>query len=724
MRLSRLTVCALVFAAALPRAETLPRALAQIPGGPPAASAPAETSVGAGGTAAPGSAALPTAAAPPAAADCPLFPTSRPIFDIPFQIDEPIPGQEPVQVQLHTSEDRGATWKLFDKVEPNVGRFTFRAERDGEYWFLVRTLNRVGKLLPDKPPAPELRVLVDTVPPQIELTCSRTTSGEISANWRCADPQLKVETLELSYQGVDDGAQWRRVVTAPSQPGPDGKWIGQATFSPRDARPPHYVKVEVSDSAGNRAAAQQQISASGETAPNPSALPVTKTPDTASASPGSTSSSTPFASQSRAPYADDSTSNLQKPAPAQDATRGRPWPAVAAPMASPVPPPREAIGPPPPDGGVAGPNVLRQGPPSMSPAFPGGRQLSPWGENVPPRKTPPTYTPASSPSTVAGSPRATAKPPAGEEPESLPLPEQLPDGSTASDGSRGPTPISGPIGGPIGGGPSVGYSTGPSLTGPSFDGGAPAPLGPLGNPSGIGPDVPAPIAGDGAPPSGVRPRLVNSRKFELDYDVESVGPSGVAKVELWATRDGGKSWKSYGADPDSTSPYLVNVEGEGTYGFRMVIESTTGLRSPQPQPGDLPEIWIGVDVTKPSVRITAAVPGTGEHAGELIIEWTAEDTALAPRPVGLSFADRLDGPWTIIASGVPNQGSYAWRLDNRAPERLYLKLDVRDEAGNVGTFVTPDAVSLTRVKPQGKIRGVRPIGESARLRLPAEITPR
>jgi hypothetical protein len=239
------------------------------------------------------------------------------------------------------------------------------------------------------------------------------------------------------------------------------------------------------------------------------------------------------------------------------------------------------------------------------------------------------------------------------------------------------------------------------------------------------PSGPEPLGGGRvALPGGVRPRLVNSRKFELDYDVESVGPSGVAKVELWATSDGGKTWKSYGADPDSTSPYVVQVEGEGTFGFRMVIEATTGLRSPQPQPGDLPEIWIGVDVTRPTARITAAVPGTGEHAGELIIEWTADDPALAARPISLSFADRLEGPWTTLASGVPNQGSYAWRLDNRAPERLYLKLDVRDEAGNVGTFVTPEAVSLTRVKPQGKIRGVRPIGESARLRLPAEITPR
>ena len=56
-------------------------------------------------------------------------------------------------------------------------------------------------------------------------------------------------------------------------------------------------------------------------------------------------------------------------------------------------------------------------------------------------------------------------------------------------------------------------------------------------------------------------RLVNSRKFELDYDIESVGTAGVAKVELFGTRDGGKSWSSLGNDPDSTSPFIVNVDG-------------------------------------------------------------------------------------------------------------------------------------------------------------------
>jgi hypothetical protein len=64
-------------------------------------------------------------------------------------------------------------------------------------------------------------------------------------------------------------------------------------------------------------------------------------------------------------------------------------------------------------------------------------------------------------------------------------------------------------------------------------------------------------------PPGERPRMVNSRLFELEYDVDSVGPSGIGKVELWGTRDGGKTWRRFAQDNNNHSPLLVNVEEEG-----------------------------------------------------------------------------------------------------------------------------------------------------------------
>src|SRR5690606_18090450 len=121
-------------------------------------------------------------------------------------------------------------------------------------------------------------------------------------------------------------------------------------------------------------------------------------------------------------------------------------------------------------------------------------------------------------------------------------------------------------------------------------------------PSGFPPASSMNSAFAGGLPPGERPRMVNSRSFELDYEVDAIGPSGIAKVELWGSRDGGRTWSSYGVDNDNRSPIRVNVEGEGLYGFRIAVQSGSGLGGQPPRSGDHPELWVGVDLTKPNVR--------------------------------------------------------------------------------------------------------------------------
>jgi len=208
-------------------------------------------------------------------------------------------------------------------------------------------------------------------------------------------------------------------------------------------------------------------------------------------------------------------------------------------------------------------------------------------------------------------------------------------------------------------------------------------------------------------PAAVRPRMVASPEFELEYEIESVGPSGVGKVELWGTRDGGRTWSDYAMDADKQSPMPVTVDGEGIYGFRILVQSGTGFGGQPPVEGDLPDVWIGVDLTKPTCQITASeVSPTGT---ELVIHWEAADDAIDPRPVTLLFSESASGPWTPIASGLENSGSYQWSLDSRVPARVFLRIEVRDEAGNTGSHTLADAVTLDRNRPQGKIRGVRAI---------------
>ena len=82
--------------------------------------------------------------------------------------------------------------------------------------------------------------------------------------------------------------------------------------------------------------------------------------------------------------------------------------------------------------------------------------------------------------------------------------------------------------------------------------------------------------------------------------------------------------------------------------------------------------------------------------------------------LGYFFSDQPHGPWSPIAAELDASGSFAWRLDNRVPERVFLRVEARDEAGNVGVYETPDPISLDRQRPQGRIRGVRPWGQPTR----------
>jgi hypothetical protein len=209
------------------------------------------------------------------------------------------------------------------------------------------------------------------------------------------------------------------------------------------------------------------------------------------------------------------------------------------------------------------------------------------------------------------------------------------------------------------------------------------------------------------PGSGMdKPQLSPSKSFSLDYDVDSVGPSGMRAAELWVTVDGCKTWEKWGEDEDKRSPFEIQVQSERTFGFRMVIVANNGLATHSPAPGDPADIWVAVDSTKPRAKLIQAAYGQGEHAGQLDIRWEADDEHLGSRPVSIAFSETADGPYTTLAAGLPNNGQHYWTIDPHTPRKLYLRLEVRDDAGNIGSDQTAEPVSLEGLSPKGRIRGV------------------
>jgi hypothetical protein len=155
------------------------------------------------------------------------------------------------------------------------------------------------------------------------------------------------------------------------------------------------------------------------------------------------------------------------------------------------------------------------------------------------------------------------------------------------------------------GGPSGLYKTERQTAARSGQGPAAAPIqfpfaGQVGSPRAFTqPNLPG---GDSAAP---RFRIVNARTFALDYDVGSTRPASDEQVEFWGTRDGGRTWLSYGTDPDQRSPMVLTVNEEGAYGFRIGVRRGGG-GSEAPPSGAVPDLWVVVRCGTPSTGNTPA----------------------------------------------------------------------------------------------------------------------
>jgi hypothetical protein len=253
-----------------------------------------------------------------------------------------------------------------------------------------------------------------------------------------------------------------------------------------------------------------------------------------------------------------------------------------------------------------------------------------------------------------------------------------------------------------------------STTSPSPDNDTYAPAGKSIAP--VGPEftaTPAPRSAN--PPTAaqdVRPQLVGSRTFALEYELEQVGRWGISKVELWGTRDGGRSWGCYARDDDNRSPLAVRVDEEGLYGFRIVVESADTPAVP-PAPGAAPDLWVAVDLQRPIAELTALDRGVGNMADHLILRWRADDNNLEPRPISLFYSSRPAGPWSAVATSLVNTGEYAWRVERHVPTRFYLRLEARDAAGNLAAFQTRDPIEFDLPDAGGRLRSAEPLDPTA-----------
>ena len=209
--------------------------------------------------------------------------------------------------------------------------------------------------------------------------------------------------------------------------------------------------------------------------------------------------------------------------------------------------------------------------------------------------------------------------------------------------------------------------------------------------------------------------IVNKRQVRLEFEVGKFGPSGLGSVDVYVTTDEGQTWEKSKIDvgtnmplvPDARSgaavrgSVMVPLEREQTiYGFYIVVKNRAGHGKPAPERNTLPQIRVEADLTPPEARLFGPQPDPTKR-DTLLLSWDASDRNLAPTPISLEWAPKKDGPWSHIgADMLENTGKFAWTVPANIPPNVYLRLSVRDKAGNVSVAETKDPVLIDFSEPE------------------------
>ena len=535
------------------------------------------------------------------------------------------------QVTLYVSRGEN-TWYQEGFVTPDKDAFVYVAKDDGIYWFKMQIEDLKG----NKDPAdltrdpPDLKMVVDTTPPQIRVTNGRRTGQEIVIEWAVDDKFANDAATKVQFRATDNPkAEWVDVQLHPSS-------RNGVKFS-SGISDGVTVKITAADFAGNRTEIVRDIPA------------------------GNAGASTSLKEQPVVPA----------PAPmnmGNVAVAATPSVGPAAPVGpDPLPPAPPANQP------IAAQPTPPVSPPSYTPIMP---------------YTPPAENPAAP---AAGSQPLVSNPPATNPPQGggglTPLPTTDPKHPPVRP-AQGMTPVAWNTGAPTT--PTVEMS---------------------------------------------RAQAINYARFDLGYDLEKHGPSGISRVDLWVTRDDGKSWKKWSQHDGKGGKVHVALDGkesrelfEGGYGFKLVPVSGAGLSEREPTAGDAPDMRVVLDVTAPQVELFLPQPNPNAPPppDTLVIQWKATDRNFGDDPVTLEWSDAPTGPWkpvaatntdpVVQATGVnapiakrlASTGQYAWRVPAGVPARVYLKATARDAAGNITERVTTEAHLVDLTTPRAKISGIVP----------------
>ena len=593
-------------------------------------------------------------------------------FVIPYNIEQT--GQTPREIVLETSSNGGRTWTVYSRSDVRTKQFQFLANADGEYLFRLKTLDSQGRSF-DNPGEP-LVVVVDTAKPEANLVIETDPRGVMLAEFAIADLALDASTIQLTYQ-TESMNEPAEIAFDIQQDQETLEWLGTGSWELPVGVAQLSVRLTAKDRAGNQVEVNRLpklLRSANASTGLQFASGKSREPRFANNTGLSETTTKPIGSGIALPSLDMSRQDMPKievlggPGKRQPSTTDSHF-ATAV-----VERQQQLIE-----------QLVQQNQYTQEQILKSGILNATAANNASSQNGSPS---GSLTSGVSASANSKTKAMSDEE-----FQRALDRRQMSLTSSRGDQPSQSLL---------IGDQD------PNY-----LPMGPSGLPSvptSVREDRPVErIPGQTSFRNNIKPIFSRAKSFSLEYTVENDPDSPVASVELWGTTDEGLTWQVWGEDPDRASPFDIQVETEGLFGFRMIIVGANGLASNRPRNGDNADAWIHVDTELPQARITSALYGKGKESGSLVIEYRAADEYLPERPIVLSYSETPEGPWNIVASGVRNQGRYVWPADPSLPPTIYLKLEAYDLAGNVAVHRLESPIEVQGLAPRGRIHGLRPI---------------
>ena len=675
----------------------------------------------------------------PTAAGPNVISTTMTGFGVPFSINDP--DNRFIEVHLYVSKDRGQTWQYHDRTGPRETQFPYQSKGDGEYWFALKTLDRDRKLNPDGDPRAELKVIVDTRKPTLDLEVSTDRAGRLICKWRAEDRFIDPATLKISYKAVAAATdQWKPIEYRPIHTQPTGNvFVDQLAWWPEVADQQVQVRLEVQDRAGNITSDSRNVFVRKVAAATSNVAIANRAPASDQAG-NQLAHSAPPAHSAASPNGLQCSGGVCRMPPK---THTGNTPLINAPPKVRIGSAPEYADPPRPPGSPRR-DIMTSGvnkKVSLNPSTTNVLKY-PAPNNSKPSTTDPEAIAWHTPEVSSRSDqKQVVSSTAGQggnlfDRDDFESEQVIATGSTKTN--RNPYAIGQgvnqqvsndrdrqPLTPPKGASPSS--QTTDSFLSPTRPmrnvsqplreraETSPTNVRPLPTASEFGRVLPKRrTSSEGHERSssgagGNKIKSLNSRRFLLNYNVDAIDPSGVGKVVLWVTRNGGQTWSSMATDNNNESPFPVQVDEDGEFGFRVVIHSKDGLVGRPPSRGDEPDMQIRIDTEAPTGKIVSVPYGSGNDVGRLVINWRANDSELRTKPIDLAYSTNGEGPWTDIEQGIRNTGSYSWKVGRDIPDQIFLRMAIHDAAGNTTVQKLTQAIDVSGLVPRGRINGVQAV---------------